>query len=479
MKRKIFSLFAIITLAGVFKSCTKNFEEINTDPNRISQISPGTLLNPTLYSLASYYIGKADDFSFHLMQVKVPYPAETGGIHIYDVTENSGSGLWNTSYRWLTNIEEMYQASENLNEVNYMAISLTLKAWVYSILTDAFGSVPMEEATKGAEGILRPKFNTQQEIYNVILADLERANTLYDLSRPMAYGTEILFENNLSNWKKFTNSLRMRLLLRVSNKAEMNSWNLLNTMISDPVTYPVFNSNSESAIMDISGVSPMLSPWGRAVDFTSFRAAAEFFVETLNDFEDPRRGVLLTQARTKDGSADIGYKGIPSGYNGNINQFDFLPSNFNINLVTAPMVIPVFPYAEVEFIKAEVHHHFSRETEAKAAYEKGTKASIEQWGATMPADYFDNPDAAYDGTLERIMLQKYIALFFVDYQQWFEYRRTGYPELPTTEFMLNNRQMPVRYFYPINIRSTNTENYNKAVEQMGGDNLNIKAWWQN
>lgn len=479
MKRKIFLLTIIFSVTGLLNSCTKDFEKINTDPNRISQISPGTLLNPILYNLAGYYIGKADDFNFHLMQVKVPYPAESGGIHIYDITENSGSGLWNTSYRWLTNIEEMYAASEALDEVNYMAIALTLKAWVYSILTDAFGNVPMSEATKGAEGILRPKFDTQQEIYESILQDLERANTLYDASRQMAFGTEILFENNITRWRKFTNSLRMRLLLRVSNRNEMNSWDILNTMISDPATYPVFNSNDEAAVMDVSGISPMLSPWGRPVDFTSFRAAAEFFVETLNSFNDPRRPVLLTQARTPDGSTNIGYKGIPSGYDGNINQFDFLPSNFRIELVSAPMQIPILPYAEVEFIKAEVHHHFGRHADADAAYKKGTQGSIEQWGGSLPGDYFENPDAEYDGTLERIMLQKYVALFFVDYQQWFEHRRTGYPVLPKTQHMLNNQQMPSRYFYPINIRSTNTENYQKAVQEMGGDNINIKAWWQN
>lgn len=479
MIRKIFTILILISVAGVFNSCTKNFEEINTDPNRISQISPGTLLNPTLYSLAGYYIGKADDFNFHLMQVKVPFPAETGGIHIYDVTENSGSGLWNTSYRWLTNIKEMYNAAEQLNEVNYMAISLTLNAWVYSILTDAFGAVPMEEATRGDEGILRPKFNTQQEVYTKILADLEQANTLYDLTRPMAYGTEILFENNILNWKKFTNSLRMRLLMRVSNRTEMNSWAQLQTMINDATTYPVFNSNNESAIMDISGITPMVSPWGRAIDFTTFRAAAEFFVERLNEANDPRRPRLLTQARTLDGTATIGYKGIPSGYNGNTNQFDFLPSNLNIALVTAPMVIPILPYAEVQFIKAETHHHFNNETAAKTAYEAGVSASITQWGAEVPSDYFDNPLAAYDGSLERIHTQKYLALFFVDYQQWFEHRRTGLPVLPKTDFMLNNKQMPVRYYYPINIRSTNTENYNQAVQAMGGDNINIKSWWEN
>lgn len=63
---------------------------------------------------------------------------------------------------------------------------------------------------------------------------------------------------------------------------------------------------------------------------------------------------------------------------------------------------------------------------AKEAYQKGVQAAIEQWGQKMPDHYFENPEAAYDDTLERIMNQKFVALFFCDYQQWFEYNRTGF-----------------------------------------------------
>ena len=75
------------------------------------------------------------------------------------------------------------------------------------------------------------------------------------------------------------------------------------------------------------------------------------------------------------------------------------------------------------------------------------------------------------------MLQKYYALYFTDYQQWFEYRRTGFPVFPTTTAMLNNGVMPSRFTYPDNQQIKNTENYHKAVEMVGGDNINTKVWW--
>ena len=477
---KIFkeSAFCFIAALCLLSACTKGFEKVNTDPNRIDKISPGTLLNPIIYEVSSFNMNKSDDITFNLMQVSLPYPSASGGVHRYDLSESAGNSTWNTYYRWLTNVKEMHKAALDAGDVNYQAIALTLKAWIYSILTDTFGDVPMEEASLGDEGVLHPQFNTQQEVYTQLLTDLDSANSLYNASKAMVYGTEILYNNNIDKWRRFTNSLHMRLLMRLSNRTEMNPLQKLKVMIDNPDQYPVFTSNSHSAILQITGITPNVSPWGRAIDFTTFRAASKFFVDNLNDFNDPRREKFITQARTKDGTTTIGYMGIPSGYEGSDSQFDFLPSNVNIALVTAPMINVIMSYAEVEFIKSELEFRMGNEGAAKTAYENGVQAAVEMWGAAMPSDYFENEAAAFNGTLERIMLQKYFALYFTDYQQWFEYRRTGFPQLPVGSGMLNGGKMPVRFKYPTTVQSNNTANYNKAKASMGGDDINTKVWWE-
>ncbi|RAW02437.1 SusD/RagB family nutrient-binding outer membrane lipoprotein [Pseudochryseolinea flava] len=481
------SLLCIVLIAFGNSACMDNFEEINTDPNRLQKISPGTLLNPILYGMASFNTSKSDDFTFNVMQVALPYPSVSGGVHRYDITETAGNSTWNNYYRWLANIKEMREVSIAAQDPNYEAVALTLNAWVYSQLSDCFGDVPMDEAVRGEEGILKPVFNTQQEVYTKIIADLERANTLFDVSKPMIYGADILYSStaaetdkgkNIAKWRMFCNSLRLRLLLRVSKRAEMDAFTKLSVMIGDPAKYPVFTNNSEAAILKVSGVGANLSPWGRAIDFTTFRAGSQFFIDNLNNFNDPRRAVFNTQARTKDGKTQIGYKGIPSAYTGSDSQFDFLPSNLNVALVTAPMVCVIMTYAEVEFIKAELALNGVIASDPKTHYENGVKASIEQWGAVMPVDYFANEAAAYDGTIERIMLQKYYALYFNDFQQWFEYRRTGLPVLPTTDAMLNDKRVPVRFKYPLVVRTNNPDNYAKAVATFGTDDINTKGWWE-
>ncbi|MBN7811816.1 SusD/RagB family nutrient-binding outer membrane lipoprotein [Algoriphagus sp. H41] len=476
--KKYLAILLIGSLAWATASCTEDFEEINTDPNRIDQISPGTLLNPIIYGIASFNTDRADAFTFQIMQVALPFPSANGGIHRYELTESTGNSTWNNHFKWLVNIKEMEASAIANADPNYEAIALTLRAWTLSQLTDSFGDIPMDEASRGEDGIFQPKFNTQEQVYTQIFTDLERANRLYDDTKAMIYGEDILFKNDVKKWRKFTNSLHMRLLLRVSKRTEVNAFSKLATMANDPATYPVFTTTAESGILQITGVTPNLSPWGRAIDFTTFRSISEFFCDQLNALEDPRRPKFMTLAREQNGTTTIGYKGIPSGYEGNETQFKFVPSNHNIALVQAPMISLILTYAEVEFIKAELAQRGYIASDAKTHYEKAVKAAMEQWNVTITPTYFANPAAAYDGTLERIMLQKYIALYFNDTQQWFEYRRTGLPVLPKNAGMQNNQTMPVRYEYPVSVQINNPDNYKDAVARMGGDDINTKVWWE-
>ena len=261
--KKIKYTLIILLLTGLSISCTQGFEELNENPNLITEVSPGTLLNPIIYGIASQNALQSVDVTFNLMQVSLPFPSITGGLHRYDVSNNIGNTAWNNSYKWLNNIREMRMASVKAGDVNYEAVALTLNALVYANLTDLFGPVPMTEAVRGEDGILYPKYDKQEFIYETILADLERANSLYDTSKAMIYAEDILFQNKVLSWKKFTNSLQMRLLLRVSNRTETKAFEKLTYMIDHPEIYPVFAATAEGAILKVTGVSPNMSPWGR------------------------------------------------------------------------------------------------------------------------------------------------------------------------------------------------------------------------
>jgi hypothetical protein len=145
----------------------------------------------------------------------------------------------------------------------------------------------------------------------------------------------------------------------------------------------------------------------------------------------------------------------------------------------------MFTLAEVEFIKAELAlRGFTTGGTPKQHYEAGITASMIQWGVVLPSGYLSQPSvlfddaASFDNKLERIHQQKYIAFFFVDYQSWFEKRRTGFPILPRGTGIPAANQFPTRSPYPTYLQSLNGANLNAAISTMGGDNSTTKVWWE-
>ncbi|MDC8106980.1 SusD/RagB family nutrient-binding outer membrane lipoprotein [Chryseobacterium sp. PTM-20240506] len=483
MKKLLLNIL-LISGIGLFPvSCSRSLDEVNIDESRISDPVAAKLLVPIQYNMASVNYMRANDFTFDIMQVSLDFPNEGNSLSRYYLTENTGAGFWNNSYKWLKQVKDLKEAAIVEKDQNYQAIAMVLNAWIYSNLTDTYGDIPFTEASRLDDGISQPKFDKQKDIYIRLLDDLKAANALFITNKPLT-GNDLFYKaesdaNGIINWKKFCNSLSLRLLTRILKKnGEVNVHQRIQEIVNDPATYPLFQNNNETAKLNITGVSPLLPPIARPQDFTTGRAASEFFVEALKANNDPRLAMFFGQAKDITSQQNIGYKGAPSGYAyGTI--FSYQPSNMNQNLAKAPLNILIYPYAELQFILSELANKGIIQGNAQTFYENGVKAAIEQWGAVVPANYFANPNVAYNGNIDRIMLQKYIALFFVDQQQWFEKRRTGFPVLPNNGGLLNNGNLPQRLMYPPNPKVLNTANYQAAVQQMGGDNINIKTWWNN
>jgi hypothetical protein len=440
----------------------------------------GSFLTPVLYNLTCSNWNYYDSWTFPLMQGCVS-TSTTSGVGWFQITDNAGGGLWSTYYKWLNDAKTIYSMGEKEQKSNYKAVSLTLQAWILETLTEAFGNVPVTEACSVGDGIRYPKFNSQVEAYQTILDNLDSANVLFNPSEGLIYNTngDMLYcssnkdADGIKLWRKFANSLRLRALLRVLNVPDLNAKDQLQKMLSDPTTYPVFESNDESAQVYITGIAPQEQPMPRISDLTAARVYSEFFIDQLKKWKDPRLAIWATKT-TNNGVKD--YYGLQSGYS-------VLPSISASTMVAskiavAPMKLQIMSYSEVEFIKAELVQRGVIEGDAKTLYETAVKATMEQWGVTPSAKYFDNEDAAYNGTLERIMQQKFYALFYVDLQQWFEYNRTGYPVVPYGPGIATGDSLPHRFKYPTIVQRTNPNNYQMAKEAMGGDELNTKLIWQ-
>lgn len=106
-------------------SCTKNFDELNTDPNRPVNVNPGVMIGQLQYKMVNNSIGAARNFTHELMQVDAPRSSTSAGIHRYFI--NAGAGIWTSFYGNMADIEDIISISDKLGEKNYKAIALIYK----------------------------------------------------------------------------------------------------------------------------------------------------------------------------------------------------------------------------------------------------------------------------------------------------------------------------------------------------------------
>jgi len=493
MKNKLQYIITFFVLLTFITSCTNNFEEINIDPNRPEKVNPGVILSQLQYRIVNNSVSAARNFTHELMQVDAPRSSTSGlGLHRYTV--NPGAGVWSSFYQNLTDIEDIYTIADRLKENNYKAIALVYKCWAYSILTDLYGDVPYSQAIKATEGNFKPSFDKQKDIYIQILKDLETANSLFDDSKILTYGGDLVYNTSvltsgknvgIQRWKKFANSLRLRLLLRISKKeGEVNVKEQISAILADPVKYPTFTANADDAIFRYPGTFPYFNPYynARTLDWRDGTYFTEFFLNQMNESADPRRAIWAIPVVVGGVST---YKGIQSGYPTTLEYVVGQNSSYTDALKTLPQLGVMMPYAEVEFIKAELAlKGYTTGKTPKAHYDAGITASMVQWGATMPATFLTQKSIAFDATLptekqlEQIMVQKYYAYFFVDYQSWFEKRRTGYPVLPRGSGIPATNKFPSRVPYPTYLQSLNPEGLAGAINSIGADDSDTKVWWE-
>jgi hypothetical protein len=174
---------------------------------------------------------------------------------------------------------------------------------------------------------------------------------------------------------------------------------------------------------------------------------------------------------------------IPSGYAPG-NQQD-RQSFYQPALKNEPLTGNILNYAELQFLLAEaaLKGYINTSTTAKAYYENGVTNAITFWGLTVPTGHLARPGVAWVDAettaqkMEKIITQKYYTLFFTDFQSWFEYRRTGYPNLPIGPGAQNSGKVPTRLVYPVSVQSLNRVNYQAAVQAMGADDMLTRVWW--
>ncbi|WP_461790516.1 SusD/RagB family nutrient-binding outer membrane lipoprotein [Pedobacter sp.] len=529
-KNNKITIYALLAIIGFNTSCTKDFNEVNTDPIGKSQVEAYQLMTFPLVNVLNANLIRNRNFNNELMQVTVDRNDAEGRVFRYDVRRTWADLTWNAWYVNLTDLKDMYNVASDPAKANksyqgvpllnksYQGISLITQSWVYSLLTDTYGDVPYIEANDGKGGNYQPKFDRQRDIYLDIFQKLEAANNLLKDGTVILPTSDPVFKGDVAKWRRLGNSLYLRLLLRVSGKAEVASTAIakIKEMVdTNPANYPIMENNTHTARILWNGTnsttaafsSPLMSGV-RPVDFRS-PGIAEFFINNLVVWNDPRIQAAYGRSgvnRFGIRAGTSGFVGIPSGYaagtpiNVESRFYSEGETNNPLTLQTDPNTGIIMNCAEVDFILAEAAAKGWISGSAQNYYYKGIADAINYWiptimngGATDPMvlNYVDAADIEWNNALplsnqtpgsvskmSLIHLQKYYALFLVDFQQWFEYRRTSYPIIPKGAGLVNGGRMPARLNYPLVTQSTNPSSYKDAVAAQGADDINTLVWWQ-
>jgi hypothetical protein len=518
-------LITTFVLFAMLLSSCYDLEELNINPNGVDpSIAHPNLLMSTVQSstgLAVVNLGFGDLAGVMQHTQKDGW---SGGHNGYDWTTSQD---WASYYGILRNVDEFYNKSVKRDLDFHRGVALVIKCYIFGMITDLWGDAPYSKALAGDLGgdeYIKPAFDPQENIYAGILADLDTANTLlsgdqndYDGISPVQ---DIFFGGDVQQWRRFANSLSLRYYMRLSEKAPSIAQAGIEKIVDNPEGYPLILKAVDDVNMDYPGTSsadswPCNAVYGELVQgsFRRLKMCATL-VDTMQARNDPRLAlwaqkvdiplvVVETPADRDEIVGGIRYVG-PDAVDKYVTQFGIqpdedpdyvglppswsnIPQAYNMNPddnwaqaprnphashlnhrymnATGPLMkARILTAAEVHFIIAEAALKGWTTESAQDHYEAGVRASFQAWGITgQYDDYIVNDGVTFEGTLEQVMEQKWIASWTAAAESWFDYRRTGLPALQPGN-VVKRDALPLRFYYSVDEMDYNPENTQAAIE---------------
>ena len=529
IKLKILSAFFI--LLTMLNACTDGFEELNTRNDLVEEASVD-------YILTRFQVTALIQGSFSNAQTLGNYCGLSVRGDNRPFINGEDNTIWDNTYsNYVRNLSDIIHRTSNDPElVNKNAIARILKAWVFSVCTDTYGDIPyFESGLPIDQAVYRPKYDEQKSIYEDLFKELKESTAQLDASKESFSSADILYGGDVEKWRKFANSLRLRLAIRVRYVDP----DMARANISDLEESDLIISNDENAVAYSSTEYDEYKNYEyKRLENSADGISKEYFsktlVDLLQDNYDPRLKLFADTAEATFPGAP-GYEDVESfGYRGHP-LLGFVPVEekyaYGSGSVSKCSDFYMTPVAEKPIIKApEVYFLLSEAAlsgikgstqDAQIYYKKGiglamawavdfyNKAKPQMhdvvalqnitWGEQEINDYIEFHElteldvvsfvdtatvsvltGSFEEKLEMIINQKMISFWpMMENEGWAEWRRTGYPRvLVGSDGDYYKGVSPRRMIYPTAESNVNKDNLNEAVERMGGiDDKLQKVWW--
>ena len=505
--RLINKYIAITGLAvSVMMFGCNDFEEINTNPDTTTQVSASMLSTHSILSIARFN-GRDSKamISDNALPKYVGYAQEGQMETQYNRLGGSSFGAMTV----LPNLDRMVEYAEgNAAENSYKGVAKFVRAWMFYDLTMSMGDIPYSEANYGAEGLYKPKYDRQEDVFKGILDELKEADQYFANGQAFA-GDPTPFNGNPVKWRQATNSFALKVLMSLSKKEDNSALNVKSRFAEIVSEGNIFKSSADYFGLVYSSINrhPIYSTNDL---FQRNTVVSSLLIDKLKTLEDRRLFYYAEPAASEisSGKAESDWDAyVGADVSMDYTEMTALHSQGKLSILNyrylreeASEPRRLLSYAEQQLILAEATLlGWISSGEAKNYYESGVKAALAYMlnavpgyahGMAIDEAYVNNyltgeaefSDSAEE-QLQQIWLQRYILNYMQDPKSsYFEYRRTSYPEFPVnpgTSMNENNKSaVPVRWLYPGSEANYNRENLVEALDRQydGYDEINKLMW---
>ena len=495
-------------------SSCEDYLDVNTNPNQPTAADVQLVLPQAIVS-AAFSTGQFNSYGAHFGG----YMANAGGFSgfgtllNYALQPGDNNNMWNTVYQDpLKDLKYVIEKTEGVDEYAYFnAAANILSVYLYQKIVDAFGDVPYEQALQGEKGILTPEYTPAPDIYADMLTRLDDAIALIDNAQfplRLTKSYDPLFgaapnstserdvEDQMLDWKKFANTLKLRMLIRLSTttnvQTQFNAIDLtLGFITDDAIVDPGYDKNKPNPVWNTWGKTPADAVSNASRIPTTFSFA--FFAG--QKISDTGRGEAIFVNFPLTPTNQLGNEvGNPAAAANLVQWGSNEPGLAGTGVLKGPgMGQPLMLLAEAKLLLAEAQLEGYLPGDYVATYYEGITASFaytykdENESVITPvaplvASYVSTNDdnrlveieaaTTDEQRLEAIITQKYIALLMVNSDESYnEFRRTGYPvtikgglpqfDIASNKSSITNRpdNLPTRVMYPSSEQSYNAANY--------------------
>ena len=472
----------IIIIALTFSACKKSYiDNINKNPNNVTE----ELITPELV-LPNAIVGAATrNVNFTWLNNWMGYWASSGSFapsteeSTYNVTTTFQEGpVWNNYYNTLYDLSVVEKKSIASSKLYYAAAAKIIKAKLFQDLVDIYGNIPYSKAFDIKRNPT-PAYDKGEDIYASLQTELDSAIKYFNTSvKPLAFNTaDVLFQGNETNWIKFANTLKLKLLIRQTQVPSFSPTTEMAKIIANGgiLSYGQSANVQPGFLNEITKQSTYYAAFGFLVNGLSSNAIVRANNYVLNIYKTQASGTDLRHTRffrqaTAPLSAANPYIGTTYGAPTNETFNGERTSAIGPGLIIAPTQ-PAFLTTSVEiaFLYAEAVERgwFGAAIDKQTAYENAVKESFTYLGMSTAAatNYIANLPVSYLAATNKISLivnQKYLALCGINpLEAWCDQRRLNIPAV-TGLISVNpakiSSTLPVRLLYPSNEYSVNSAN---------------------